>query len=114
MNNVLTRRKGLIPRLCNAGYTELDVPVQSGLALTPAKVKELAEKGIAVSTANSDGLFDASPDFGNYKMDDMYESGMTREELWERSQMAKKKVFFAKDKLSAKQRKVKVESQKTK
>lgn len=101
---ILTRRPGLKPHLCNAGYSKLDVKVQSGLALTPAKVKELSERGIAVSTPAADSsVFDGSAEFGDYSMDSVYESGMTREELWERSQVAKKKIMSARNRLSRKQ-----------
>lgn len=99
MNNVLTRRKDWKPVFCNASMTKRDIPVQSGLALTPRKVRELTEKGIAVSTAiANDNQFFATDAPNDYRLDPMEERGITREELWERSQVAKQRIMSARKK----------------
>lgn len=99
MDNILTRRKDWKPVLCNASMTKRDIPVQSGLALTPRKVRELTEKGIAVSTATAnDAQFFASDAPNDYRLDPMEERGITREELWERSQVAKQRILSARKK----------------
>lgn len=85
--------------MCDTYRTSIDIDVQDGLALTPARVRQLTEKGIAVSTpaANSEGIFDASDAPDDFGMDSMHERGMTREELWERSQVAKQNIMNARN-----------------
>lgn len=102
---VLTRLKGWKDTLCDTHRTSLDISVQDGLALTPARVRQLTEKGIAVSlpAGNGDGLYDSRVD---YSIDRVYERGITREELWESSQVAKQNI------LQARNRKKVVESDK--
>lgn len=106
--NILTRRKDWKDRLCDASRTSIDIPVKDGLALTPARVRQLTEKGIAVSlpSSNNEGIFDSSDNPADYSLDSMYERSMTREELWERSQVAKQNI------MNARNRKKEVENKK--
>lgn len=96
--NVLTRslREN---RLCNCDYTVVDIPVQSGLALTPAKVKELTDKGIAVSTPMaSPSDYDGSSRPGDFTLDPMYSVDSDRNTLWEMSQTARQRILKARSK----------------
>lgn len=97
--NVLTRRQDWKDTLCDTSRKDIDIDVQDGLALTPARVRQLTEKGIAVSmpAGNSEGLFDSPESPSDYTMDLMYERGMTREELWERSQVSKQNIMNARN-----------------
>ncbi|UPW41315.1 hypothetical protein [Sigmofec virus UA08Rod_4138] len=104
MNNVLTRRKNW-----RENYVDLSKyfglpPVQSGLALTPTRVKELTSKGIAVTTANAEGVYDASTKPSDYSVDPIYERDTDRNILWERSQLARQKILSKKDKLTLSER----------
>lgn len=106
--NILTRRKNWKDRFCDTSRTSIDIPVNDGLALTPARVRQLTEKGIAVSlpASNGEGIFDSSDNPADYSLDSMYERSMTREELWERSQVAKQNI------MNARNRKKEVENKK--
>lgn len=97
--NILTRRKDWKDTLCDTSRKDIDIDVQDGLALTPARVRQLTEKGIAVSmpAGNSEGLYDSSESPSDYSIDLMYERGMTREELWERSQVSKQNIMNARN-----------------
>lgn len=96
---ILTRRLDWVDTLCDTTRTSIDIDVQDGLALTPARVRQLTEKGIAVSlpASNGDGIYDSSSSPEDYSLDSMYERGMTREELWERSQVAKQNIMSARN-----------------
>lgn len=104
MSRILTRRSDWIDNLCTLRRRSGDIPVQSGLALTPRRVKELTEKGVAVSTSNSEGIFDAPRNPSDWSFDSMYERGTDRCVLWERSQLAKRKILSSRDKLTVKER----------
>lgn len=104
MEKILTRRNDWVDNLCPLRYNNGDVPVQSGLALTPRRVRELTEKGIAVTTSNSEGVFDAPAKSSDWSMDAMFERGTDRCILWEKSQLARKKILSSRDKLTVKER----------
>lgn len=114
MNKILSRRFDWKDTQCDCSYKAYDTVVQSGLSLTPAQVRKLSEKGIAVSTpnANQEGLYDSSSDLSDYSLDSFYERGITREELWERAQVAKTKILNSRDRLNSSQRKTKLDKQK--
>ncbi len=105
---ILSRRKDWRDITCNTSCKIIDIPVQSGLALTPARVQQLTEKGIAVSlpAANSEGLFTSSDAPFDFGLEDMYKRSVTREDLWETSQVSKERI------MKARNRKAIVESQK--
>lgn len=66
-----------------------DNPVQHGLAYTPAKMKELSDKGIPVSTMTVDDMFfdgDFNTDF-NVPIEE--QRGLDMSEAWEAEQDAK-------------------------
>lgn len=104
MDKILTRRTDWIDNLCILRRRSGDIPVQSGLALTPRRVKELTEKGVAVSTVNSEGVFDAGKNPSDWSIDSMYQRGTDRCTLWEKSQLAKRKILSSRDKLTVKER----------
>lgn len=95
---ILSRLKNNPDILCACKRTSTETPVQNGLALTPAKVKEYTDKGIAVSVQNMDGYYD-SPESG-FELDAMYTRGSDRNMLWEKSQLARQRIFDRKDKLT--------------
>ena len=51
----ITRKK--FGRTASCKRTSSDIPVQGGLAITPAQMQRMAEKGIPVSSQNLDGCF---------------------------------------------------------
>lgn len=100
MDCVLTRRKNWKENYASLSLYSGLKPVQSGLALTPARVKELTSKGIAVTTSNAEGVYDASTKPSDYSVDPIYERDTDRNVLWERSQLARQKILSKKDKLT--------------
>lgn len=104
MEKILTRRTDWIDNLCVLRRHSGDIPVQSGLALTPRRVKELTDRGVAVTTSNSEGIFDAPKASSDWSMDSMYQRGTDRCSLWEKSRLAKAKILSARDKLTVNER----------
>lgn len=103
-----------IYRLCNCSVLHrTDKPVESGLAMTPAQIKRLTDKGIAVSQSNYLGHFDGSPDRGNFDIDPIYQRGMDQNTLWENAQLSKRKILAARDRLSVARRAEKAKESKT-
>lgn len=100
--NILSRIPNNPDILCACKRRGLETPVQNGLALTPSRVKQLTDKGIAVSTDKNDGYYD-SPDRG-YEIDAMYTRGMDRNTLWEKSQLARQRILKSRDRLTIKER----------
>lgn len=88
-------------RLCDCSVLHsTDKPVESGLAMTPAQIKKLTDKGIAVSQSNYQGSFDGSPDRGNFDIDPIYLRDMDQNTLWENAQVSKRKILSARDRLT--------------
>lgn len=102
--NILSRLKNNPVVLCNTEPTELDIPVAGGLALTPSRIQELTSKGIAVSTSDAEPVYDSSSVPSDYSMDPVYERGMDRNTLWERSALSKQRLLSSKDKLTVVER----------
>lgn len=102
--NILSRLKNNPVVLCNTQPTVSDIPVKGGLALTPSRIQELVSKGIAVSTSDAEPLYDSSSVPSDYSIDPVYERGMDRNTLWERSVLAKQKLLSSKDKLTVVER----------
>lgn len=75
---------------CNK-YDEFEKPVQAGLALTPQKVKELTERGIAVSTPNQ-GYSDGSESAGSPFVEPQYRRGCDMNTAWEISRRVTSKL----------------------
>lgn len=104
MEKILTRRTDWTDNLCVLHRRPGDAPVQPGLALTPRRVKELTDRGIAVTTSNSEGVFDAPSNPSDWHIDSAYERGTDLCSLWEKSQLAKRKILSSRDKLTVKER----------
>lgn len=85
-------------------YKEHDRPVQHGLSMTPARIQQLTAKGIAVSQSTNNIDFEASAERGDFTVDPLFERGMDENTLWERSQVAKKKILSSRDRISRKVR----------
>lgn len=79
------------------------IRTQNNLALTPAKIKELTDAGIAVS-AGSASVF-TTDDKSGYDIDPLYIRGMDRNTLWERQQDVHSVLNTARDKKSVSKRK---------
>lgn len=78
---------------CNK-YDVYEKPVQPGLALTPQKVKELTERGIAVSTQNQG--FNDDPQFSNgWFIEPQFRRGCDMNIAWEISQHTQSKLISA-------------------
>ncbi len=71
-------------------------PVQSGLSLTPRDVKELTDRGIAVSTPNS-SYTEASPIHrsDSWFVEPQDRRGMDMNTAWEISQRTRAKIIAA-------------------
>lgn len=65
------------------------------LAMTPTQVKQLADKGVACSMPNLDYLDSDGAPKHDYSVAGMFRRGMTREELWQNQQIARKNVINA-------------------
>lgn len=87
-----------------------DDVVKQNCAMTPAKVRELTAKGIAVSlTEVSDDDFD-NPERGNFNVDNLYKVDMDMNTLWEIEQTARRNVLNSRDKLTKAERASKTNS----
>lgn len=107
--HVLSRLKNNVVVLCDTEPTALDIPVQGGLSLTPRRIQELTSKGIAVSSSDAEPVYDSPVSFSDYSIDPIYERGMDRNTLWERSMLAKQRILSSKDKLTVVERQKKQE-----
>lgn len=107
--NVLSRLKNNPIILFETKVESFDIPVQNGLALTPAKVQELTARGIAVTQANGEPVFDSPSSFSDFSLNPMYQRGMDRNTLWEQSMLSKQKILSARDKLTLIERQSKEE-----
>lgn len=78
---------------CNI-YDKYEKPVQGGLALTPQKVKELTDKGLAVSTPNQG--FNDDPQFSDsWFIEPQFRRGCDMNTAWEISQFTQSKLVNA-------------------
>lgn len=106
MSNILSR----FPQadlLCDLSAKKgLDVIVQNNLSLTPRKIRQYTEKGIAVSLSSPDidsGIFeDKSP--GDFSLDPLVSRDVDRNVLWERSVLAKTRIMSKRDKFTVSER----------
>lgn len=98
--------------LCDCSvYRNCDKPVQTGLAMTPARVRELTAKGIAVTLSAPDpNSFSGSSDRGDFSVDPLYQRGMDQNTLWERSETSRRNILKGRDKLTKEQRQLKNKS----
>lgn len=67
---------------------------KEGLSLTPQRVKELTDRGIAVSLPNSQN-FIAPSESKSWDIDPMFKRDANMCDLWEQEQLAKKRVMNA-------------------
>lgn len=82
-----------------------DKPVQHNLAMTPAKVRELTAKGIAVTlSAPKPGQFTDSDKNPGMDIDPIYTRDMDQNTLWENSEVSRHKILRSRDKVSVKRR----------
>lgn len=83
-------------RVCDTPYSDNDkkktIP---GLAMTPAQVKQLAERGIPVSTAGMQEFYDADK---GWRIEPMFARGADICQLWEMEHNAQSRVLSARKK----------------
>nr|WEW54471.1 MAG: hypothetical protein [Microvirus Sku14] len=96
MNRSLSYKNGGVRTFDCSKYGPTDVPVQNNLAMTPAKVAELTAQGIAVSL-DSTLNYDSSSSDNSFDLDPIFSRGMDQQTLWERQQLARQKISFARN-----------------
>lgn len=78
-------------RFCFCERDTTDIPVISGLSVTPSQVMEMTNQGISVSTLNSDLLIQGTPNpRGGVPLDES--RGVDPAILWETSQDIKSRM----------------------
>lgn len=70
---------------CNK-YDKYEKPVQSGLALTPAMVKQMTDRGLAVSTPNMQMMNDDVAFADSWFIEPQFRRGCDMNTAWEISQ----------------------------
>lgn len=69
---------------------------KEGLSLTPSRIKELTDRGIAVSLPNSQNFIAPSESAArSWDIDPMFKRDATMCSMWEQEQSAKQKVLNA-------------------
>lgn len=74
--------------------TTQDIVVKSGLAMTPTKVKELTDKGLAVSNQSA-SFYDSSDTSSDWNIEPMFKRNMDVNSLWEIQNESRTKVVKA-------------------
>lgn len=77
---------------CNI-YGKYEKPVQGGLALTPAMVKQMTDRGLSVSTPNIGQIQENGPSDGT--LEPQYRRGMDMNTAWELSHNVSKGLIHA-------------------
>lgn len=88
---MLTSRNS-IPRTCSVKRDEHDKPVQNGLALTPAQMAEMAERGIPISTANAQLAYEEGDRSNSFDIPVEDKRGVDMADVWVAQQDARKRV----------------------
>lgn len=69
---------------------------KEGLSLTPSKVKELTDKGVAVSLPNSQNFLSPSEQGArSWDVEPQFQRDANMAALWEQEQLSKRKVINA-------------------
>lgn len=79
---------------CNV-LNKYEKPVQSGLALTPRDVKEMTERGQAVSTPNIGQVQEDSASTGDWFIELPYRRGVDMNTVWEQSHITQNGLIRA-------------------
>lgn len=80
------------PRTCTAKRVEDDKPVQNGLALTPAQMADMAERGIPISTSNAQLAYDESDRVASFDLPVEDRRGVDIADVWVSQMDARKRV----------------------
>lgn len=91
---MLSSRQSII-RTCKALRNDQDKPVQSDLALTPAQMADLAEKGIPISTANAQLAYEDGTRSATFDIPIEERRGIDIADVWNTQQDARDKVVNA-------------------
>ena len=96
--NALRTRFLSTKNFCRTKLEDFETLVQSNLSFTPSQMMRMTEKGLPVSPANIDPNLYSDTDYtkdNDFSIADYHERGITMSELWERSQLARKKITNA-------------------
>lgn len=76
--------------------SDVDLPVQNGLAYTPSKMLELAKQGIPISAQaiSDDHFFEGDTDYSPH-VDIQYQRGIDINDLWNEQQRIHSKMIDA-------------------
>lgn len=89
-------KKCIIPTtFATCKYSRTDQKTKPGLAVTPAQMSQMADKGIAISAQNAANFYDGSEN-PSWDVLPEYERGIDVADLWQNQQTARKKIFTAK------------------
>lgn len=80
------------PRTCSVSRDENDKPVVNGLALTPAQMAELAERGIPISTANAQLAYEDGDRSSSMDVQIEDRRGVDMADVWNAQQDARNRV----------------------
>ncbi|UCS96091.1 MAG: hypothetical protein [Microviridae sp.] len=84
----------LRPCKCNLCADIDKLQTKGGLAITPANVKQLTDRGIAVNLPNANGFF-TSEGKSDWFVEPQFRRDATMCSLWEQEQESKSKVISA-------------------
>lgn len=88
------RKMTIITKGCVCKCSEFEEPTRPDLAVTPAQVKDLTDRGIPVSTPNASQFIDTDTS-GSWDIEPMFQRDADTNKLWEQQQLARNKVVKA-------------------
>lgn len=80
------------PQLKNCKVSELDKPVQNGLAVTPAQMLEMTNNGIPITPANLGLQYEEGVSKLDFEPPLEYQRGVDMTDMWNHRQNMKKKL----------------------
>lgn len=98
IKKIIMAKRILQPQLrpCSCTFCEDrdHLVTKEGLALTPSKIQELTDKGIAVSLPNANNFL-SPQDGASWNVEPQFTRDANMASLWETEQLAKRKVVNA-------------------
>lgn len=81
---------------CDCTYCESDrLVTKEGLSLTPARIKEMTDRGISVSLPNSQNFVNPTDATSSWFVEPMFKRDATMVSMWEQEQLSKQKILRA-------------------
>lgn len=74
-------------------YSKYEKPVQSGLALTPRDIKQMTERGLAVSTPNLQVFNDSEAFTDSWFIEPQFRRGCDMNTAWETTQVVQSNLI---------------------